>query len=1363
MKVQKIKRAIAWILSVCMFFSLLMTNSIVAKADGFASLEFREATKVEDNDAVLFQLDENDWIVTVSGMESYEWNTEGSNPELRNIPEGTPLTFTLSGDALDSAESAKPRLEFAGEIMNFSEDNTITKSFDATTGPVQVQLKSESGGGEGGESGEPGPGGNPYEFGKFHIDCRDHAEGGKVLYKLDGAEEYTEVDGPIDLTDVETVTFKFEANEDMMLDTGRGVTVFDTSRSEKYHLSGESAEGKLEYVFDLADLLGDASLETTAFILEFGFQYIDGSMEERSQNMLWVYSEEYGLEHHFVDPQGDVDCLVLNGDVDIISISYNGVSYSKERLLELGSQDGERGDVWYEVDPGNMGYAEIPAGAEVTVKLLPDYGYQVLRAELNGSEIAPTQEQSVFTFTMPTNPLHLSAVFTACEDEVVTLSSDISAGDVLLAADEIDAGSALLTVETADTEKESVFDETMEELDGYEMTSCLDIGLQQVFYKGTKSDYWANEKDTLANKAEISLSLNNSIGSNDVKILHQKHDGQVEIIDADVDAGTNTVSFETDSFSTYAIIKTEAEIKRGINIGELEDENNPYLYKVVNGFLAQATEDDYSLKYDRENKTLTLKNFTYVSEDDDPTINLWDGQVELLEDKPLTLELVGTNSITSKNSQALFTSGDLTVTGSGTLTAKSEGAVISNPEGSWAPGAMFVEGQFKNYATINLESNSEFDLEAWNNFVVKEAYMPGEDDDPDRCVYQIINKGTITGMVGLGDYTGNGLVSSDTSYTRDNLHNYIGIAYYYTEDNFYPNNICGNLNDDEWRTVGKYDADGNPRASHIWYQYYYVNQYGAWLTEDFNSPQKFLLYPEDYGVAGPESLLKDKDILSVGDGQNHTVPDVDLYCLWVNKGNVTLNGNVISDLTVSAVAQRIDVDDKGYAAYERDEQGNILWLYESSPDARVTVKGDVGLLSLYDSYIGSVDIQGNISTVCKYDDINVEDYEAPAETWYASLANPGHVIDRGNFTDQVKLLDGFSGYMVYDTNDFYVLTQKGEGENATQGTCAPVDGQELVFDVSRTNGVDDITYPCIKGALTSITNKVKNALSNKTKNPVVMDIALIRDNSEKIEPTATVDISMDGIKGFSKPALYHIREDGVIEKLFAYSENGEFGGTIQCQTNSFSTYFVAENQDLLVNNINTTPGGTPGTSGGSTATVIPTPAPTPAPTVGTVVSDTNTGAKVEISDVANNEATYTAPITVDKNVTVPAVVVIGGTEYKVTKIGDNAFQGCTNLKSVTLPKDVVEIGAGAFKGCTSLTKVTLPNKVTKIGANAFNGCKKLKTITIKSTKLTDKNIDKKAFKGIKKGTVIKVPKKKVKAYTKLFQKKGLLKSVKVKA
>ena len=63
--------------------------------------------------------------------------------------------------------------------------------------------------------------------------------------------------------------------------------------------------------------------------------------------------------------------------------------------------------------------------------------------------------------------------------------------------------------------------------------------------------------------------------------------------------------------------------------------------------------------------------------------------------------------------------------------------------------------------------------------------------------------------------------------------------------------------------------------------------------------------------------------------------------------------------------------------------------------------------------------------------------------------------------------------------------------------------------------------------------------------------------------------------------------------------------------------------------------------------------------------------------------------------------------------------------------------------------------VTKIGNRVFSGCKKLKKVIIKTTKLTESTVGSNAFSGISSGVVVKVPESKVKAYRKLFKKKGI--------
>ncbi len=103
----------------------------------------------------------------------------------------------------------------------------------------------------------------------------------------------------------------------------------------------------------------------------------------------------------------------------------------------------------------------------------------------------------------------------------------------------------------------------------------------------------------------------------------------------------------------------------------------------------------------------------------------------------------------------------------------------------------------------------------------------------------------------------------------------------------------------------------------------------------------------------------------------------------------------------------------------------------------------------------------------------------------------------------------------------------------------------------------------------------------------------------------------------------------------------------------------------------------------------------------------------------------------ETNVTIPSQI----DGYKVTSIGDSAFEGYTNLTSVNIPNSVKRIGKftflycknllsiiipdcvtifdiASFGGCTNLTSVVIGKGVTTIPPSAFQDCKKLENITI---------------------------------------------------
>lgn len=68
----------------------------------------------------------------------------------------------------------------------------------------------------------------------------------------------------------------------------------------------------------------------------------------------------------------------------------------------------------------------------------------------------------------------------------------------------------------------------------------------------------------------------------------------------------------------------------------------------------------------------------------------------------------------------------------------------------------------------------------------------------------------------------------------------------------------------------------------------------------------------------------------------------------------------------------------------------------------------------------------------------------------------------------------------------------------------------------------------------------------------------------------------------------------------------------------------------------------------------------------------------------------------------------------LTSISENAFNGCSSMTAITLPKEVTTIQKSAFQDCPALPSITIPAEVTFLGSRVFQGCSKLQSITVPS-------------------------------------------------
>ncbi|MCH5246374.1 MAG: leucine-rich repeat domain-containing protein [Muribaculaceae bacterium] len=117
----------------------------------------------------------------------------------------------------------------------------------------------------------------------------------------------------------------------------------------------------------------------------------------------------------------------------------------------------------------------------------------------------------------------------------------------------------------------------------------------------------------------------------------------------------------------------------------------------------------------------------------------------------------------------------------------------------------------------------------------------------------------------------------------------------------------------------------------------------------------------------------------------------------------------------------------------------------------------------------------------------------------------------------------------------------------------------------------------------------------------------------------------------------------------------------------------------------------------------------------------------KINDVYNEHSFSTVTI-LGENVTIGKSAfqncsnteLLFGENASVISVGDNAFNGCSSLK--TFPFDNLEtIGDYAFSGC-GFTELTIGSNLSSIGNGAFSNCGSLTTVTIDTEKAIPNNV-----------------------------------------
>ena len=256
--------------------------------------------------------------------------------------------------------------------------------------------------------------------------------------------------------------------------------------------------------------------------------------------------------------------IQIDKKVNTITWAYDDVRYGKDAYLEHGTAEiiAVNGTpvAKLPMDPDNFAtnagnkdgghFAAVP-GAKITIKLTPDYGYQLSGVQLNGGATLEAQKDvSTFTFTMPDTSVHFKGIFTKSEDAVVTTGNTVKNAAIANGANAANSGN--LELKVSDNTEYNTAAATALVSDAV-AAEAVDLSLNQVVSKGNGTN-WETGITEFEKPITLSLALKDYDANYDYTVV-RNHNGKLTALDTTAINGT--VSFATNQFSTYVIVKKE--------------------------------------------------------------------------------------------------------------------------------------------------------------------------------------------------------------------------------------------------------------------------------------------------------------------------------------------------------------------------------------------------------------------------------------------------------------------------------------------------------------------------------------------------------------------------------------------------------------------------------------------------------------------------------------------------------------------------------------------------------------------------------------------------------------------------------------
>ena len=271
--------------------------------------------------------------------------------------------------------------------------------------------------------------------------------------------------------------------------------------------------------------------EDTAITVN-GTQHIQ--IDRKCLTVTWAYDDTYGE-----------DGRIEHGTAEIIKI--NGQDVSQMTFSNFANNPGDK----------SGGHLAVKRDDVVTIKLIPDYGYQLSGASINGVELEALDNQvSTFTFTMPDTNVHFKGIFTQTSDEINTSATKVSSASFENGANAAPSGNLRLTV--ADSNEDTT--NALAQVANAVSAEAVNLTLDQIVSKGDGTN-WENPVTQFDQPVKMKLQVADYDTVAGYEVVRE-HNGNLTKLTTSV-SENGTLTFETNQFSTYFIVKTAKKADNG--------------------------------------------------------------------------------------------------------------------------------------------------------------------------------------------------------------------------------------------------------------------------------------------------------------------------------------------------------------------------------------------------------------------------------------------------------------------------------------------------------------------------------------------------------------------------------------------------------------------------------------------------------------------------------------------------------------------------------------------------------------------------------------------------------------------------------